>query len=383
MSLVKVEYPLIQPLERKGPGGAGAVGRSVVPGSVQFYATAFHLQFLEPGDHLVITAGQVQVLQWIEGQILLSRIFGEGPGRHLHRFGNRTIGLMVGPWVVAHQWNGRKNNTLDTWPGDRAKYRPAMDPWSNDVPVQPVGFLGFLFDQRRGLRNFGAVVGQMHSAPVELSAMTVVAPLALLVCLTVVSDLSAQMNDKGTFHAALGISLGGHATRYEQTINVLGVPVRSEEEDGAVTVTYPIQLGYGFARWFSLGVSIEPGSYLDSNATRANALMLICLEPRFYLVNKERFAWMASMQFGASNLRIDDQGANEQARYSGAQLSLTSGVGFLFSEHVGLHLHLRYLTTRMPLVEFSANGTSLSLEDFDAELKTQGIGLQASLAFNF
>jgi len=101
----------------------------------------------------------------------------------------------------------------------------------------------------------------------------------------------------------------------------------------------PIQLGYGLAKWFSLGLLFEPGNYLDPNAVRANGVVTLALEPRFYLVNKDRFAWMASLQLGGSTLRIDEQGlTKDQAVYRGRSFGLSTGVGFYFSDHIGLQL---------------------------------------------
>ena len=34
-----------------------------------------------------------------------------------------------------------------------------------------------------------------------------------------------QINDKGVFHASLGVDLGLHATQYKQTLRILGVPI--------------------------------------------------------------------------------------------------------------------------------------------------------------
>ena len=196
--------------------------------------------------------------------------------------------------------------------------------------------------------------------------------------------LLAQFNDRGSFHIALGVASGVHGTEYETRYNFAGIEIASDTTGGAVTVTYPIQLSYGFARVFSLGLIIEPGSYLDSNATRSNSLVVYGIEPRFYIVNKDRFAWMASFQFGGSHLKIEDQGPTVgEATYVGTNFGLGSGVAFLFTDHFGIQLHLRYLSTRMPLTEYAESGTSVALTNYEAELRTKGVALQASLAYKF
>lgn len=209
-------------------------------------------------------------------------------------------------------------------------------------------------------------------------------PLFLVWSVILWHGMAAQFNDRGSFHASLGVASGVHGTEYETRFSFAGIEIVSDTTDGAVTVTYPIQLSYGFARAFSLGLIIEPGSYLDSNATRSNGLLVYGIEPRFYIVNKDRFAWMASFQFGGSHLRIEEQGpVIADATYVGTNFGIGSGVAFLFTDHFGLQLHLRYLSTRMPLTSYTQSGTSVALTNYEAELRTKGVALQASLAYKF
>ncbi|HOP44744.1 MAG TPA: hypothetical protein PLA11_14585 [Flavobacteriales bacterium] len=208
-----------------------------------------------------------------------------------------------------------------------------------------------------------------------------------LLSMLVLSGLAAssQVNDQGTIHLAVGVNAGGHATQYEQTIRILGVPITSKESDGAATVTFPIEFQYGLAKVFSLGVYFEPGSYLDSSATRTNGLVLFGIAPRFYLVNNERFAWTAGLQFGGSTLRIDDSDAlgAYTSTYRGPNFGLSSGVAFQFSDLIGLHLRARFLTTSLALKELERNGNGQSLDNYEADLNTGGFTLGASLAFRF
>lgn len=207
-----------------------------------------------------------------------------------------------------------------------------------------------------------------------------------LLCLSVLAATGmaqAQFNDKGTFHASLGVAFGGHGTEYETTTRLFGFTFTTKETDNAATFTVPIQAQYGLARIFSLGLYLEPGAYVDSSATRRNGLFLLGIEPRFYIVNKDRFAWMASLQLGTTALGIDDSenGVNSEARYGGGHVGLSTGVAFQFSDMVGLQMHLRSLATTMPLRSYEVNGTSIDTEDFDAELRTRGVMFQVSLGF--
>ncbi len=209
--------------------------------------------------------------------------------------------------------------------------------------------------------------------------------LLFLAALVSSTAAHAQYNDKGTFHVAIGLAAGAHGTQYEQTIRILGIPFTDTQTDGAATVTVPIELDYGFAKVFSLGLYVEPGVYLDSNATESNNLLLAGMQPRFYLINGDRFALMASLQFGASRLNIErnEDGAKTDARYGGGHFGLGAGAVFQFSDHVGLQLHLRYVGTSMTLRTYELNGQDVSLDDFDATLVTRGVAIQTSLAFRF
>jgi hypothetical protein len=208
--------------------------------------------------------------------------------------------------------------------------------------------------------------------------------LFLLVTCTAAFGLHAQFNERGAVHLSAGASFGIHATEYEQRIIIGGVEIPETINDGAATITYPIQVGYGFSRLFSLGLLVEPGAYLDSNATRSNSLFIYGVEPRFHVVNKDRFAWMVGGQFGGSSLTIQDQGPNiSEAKYRGSAFGVDTGVAFLFTDHFGLQVHLRYMATRMPLKEFAESGTAIALTNFEAQLNTSGVALQTSLAFRF
>lgn len=199
--------------------------------------------------------------------------------------------------------------------------------------------------------------------------------------ITLGSGAMAQHNAPGTLHIAAGVALGAHATTYEQTVQVLGVNVTTRKNDGAATVTVPIEVHYGISRAFSLGLSIEPGTYLDSSATRRNGLFLLALQPRLHIVNKDRFAWTAALHLGLNNLRITDgSGATaSDARYGGGHFGLGTAVIIGFSDRLGLGLRLRSLHTTMPLRSYELNGTVLSSDLFKAVLRTNGVLFQASL----
>lgn len=211
-------------------------------------------------------------------------------------------------------------------------------------------------------------------------------PLLAAIAIAVLPTLTqAQINAPGRVHMAVGLAAGFHGTEYTETGTVLGFPVQRKTLDAAATVTVPIEVGVGVANFLSLGVYVEPGSYIDSAATESNGLAMVGVQPRFYLVNKDRFAWMASLRLGGSALELDRQEpfVRSEARYSGGHFGLGTGVAVHFSDLIGLQLHLNYLANRMTLRDYRINGTEIPLDLYDAELLTRGVALQASLAFRF
>jgi hypothetical protein len=214
---------------------------------------------------------------------------------------------------------------------------------------------------------------------------------ALFLLLLLPQLLVGQVNRKGTWHLAIGASLGAHNTQYISTstvsVPILGgtYQVRTEENDGAATVLFPIDVQYGLARPVSVGLFVEPGAYLDSNNTRTNSLVLFGFQPRAYIINHDRFCWSASLQIGSGSLRINDTegGVDNEARYAGPLFGLGSGVGFYFGEHIGLRTDLRYLGSALRIKDYSENGQAVDLSAFEAELNTTGFTLQVALALRF
>lgn len=207
---------------------------------------------------------------------------------------------------------------------------------------------------------------------------------ALLLALT--SAAHGQFNTKGRFHGALGVSAGGHSTELDQRFKILGVSVANTETGSAGTTSVPLELGVGLGKPFSLGMGIELGRYVpDTNETnQTNAWALVALQPRFFIINKDRFAWSAMLQFGGVALRIKDDTRNAAVdeRYSGTAFGIGSGLHFGLSERVGIDLQLRYLATRMELRAREFNGRS-TMDFYNATLSTRGVIGQVALSFRF
>ncbi len=215
--------------------------------------------------------------------------------------------------------------------------------------------------------------------------------LLLLTAVLAAAATNAQFNDAGRFHASIGGAIGFHATKYYQkyTFNFFGNPVNVDTTttDAAVTFTLPIELDYGVAKFMSLGLYIEPGSYVDSSATESNSVALMGIQPKFYLLNKDRIAILTSLQLGAAALHFvrDENGTvnDSDSRYLGFQWGLGAGMAVGFGDHVGLRFMTRYVNTSMPLRAAEVNGSSVDLDKYEAKLSTGGVLIQLSLCFRF
>lgn len=197
---------------------------------------------------------------------------------------------------------------------------------------------------------------------------------------------SAQVNAKGTLQFGLGVSLGAHATHFTNEASYSGVSINTSDRDGAFTVTVPIEAQYGLADRFSLGLYLEPGSYLDSAGTHPNKLFLWGLSPRYYAVNKDRFALYFHADLGLSQLRIGDvrKGVNLYTdHYSGGHLRLGTAVQFYFGSVVGLNLGLKYAANNLKWRDRSPGDPLLDAVNYSARLKTSGVQFQLGLQAKF
>jgi len=196
------------------------------------------------------------------------------------------------------------------------------------------------------------------------------------------ASASAQVNAKGVLQFGLGASLGVHATHFTNEVSYAGSSKQEDHRDGAVTVTVPIEAQYGLADRFSIGLCFEPGSYLDSAGTHPNKLFLISLSPRYYMVNKDRFALYFNADLGLSYLRIGDvvNGTNRyNDRYGGEHFRIGATSQFFFGSVFGMNVGLKYAANNLRWRDRDPQDPILGLVDYSAKLKTSGVQLQLGL----
>lgn len=206
--------------------------------------------------------------------------------------------------------------------------------------------------------------------------------LLTLTALVLLSGTFAQVNRKGAFQMGVGMSLGAHATHFENSYSVFGITFKNENDDGAVTFTVPIEVHYGLSERFSLGICMEPGRYLDSAGTHPNSLFLLSITPRYYLINRDRFALLLNADIGGSFLKIADveSGPNRfDDTYSGGHFRLGGQVQWYFTDKFGINGGLKYAANNFKWHHRDPSDPVLAAANYEATLRTSGIQFQIGL----
>jgi hypothetical protein len=182
---------------------------------------------------------------------------------------------------------------------------------------------------------------------------------------------------------SFGLNTGVHATHFENSFKIGSYRLEDSDDDGAVTLSFPLEARYGISQAIALGIYLEPGIYLDSNATQSNGYFLAGVSGRYYLVNKDHFAWDAGLDLGMSVLRIKEDNANFTDTYSGGSFRLCSNVYFYFGRTFGVSLGLKYAAHNMKWRDRDPKDNVLDAVDYEATLRTSGVHLQISTQVRF
>jgi hypothetical protein len=135
----------------------------------------------------------------------------------------------------------------------------------------------------------------------------------------------------------------------------------------------------------SLGLYLQPGSYLDSSATRSNSFFIGGLAPRFYAINNDRFNLWVGLEAGLATLVIKDSQTNAQGdeddvqyTFSGGHFRLATGINKYFGKTFGLQAALKYASYKLPLRDLEPD-----VNFFDSRLKVSGVELYIGAVFKF
>lgn len=204
--------------------------------------------------------------------------------------------------------------------------------------------------------------------------------LVLSTALSIASSSPGQVNGKGTFQLGLGASLGVFRTEFENSVvyPIVG-RVSNSSEDGAATVSYPLDLQAGLSDRFSLGLCVEPGQYIDSAGTHPNGFFILSIEPRFYVLNKEHFAIHLNADLGISALRIrtgEGTSAEFDDSHAGGHFRFGAQAQYYFGKTFGLNFGFKFASHSMKWRDRDPENSLLDQFDYKAELKTSGVQFQ-------
>lgn len=221
----------------------------------------------------------------------------------------------------------------------------------------------------------------------ELSTISLDRPrIALAAALLWVSAASAQVNSKGTFQVSLGPAFGGHATAFEWSYRIGALALQDRSTDGAVTVSWPLELQGGLSNRFSLGVILEPGQYIDSAGTHPNGFFTASLSPRYYLVNKDRFGLFLNADLGFGVLRIGEVRSGTRQYddvYAGGHFRFGAQAQYYFGRTFGIHLGVKYAAHNLRWRDRDPEDPVLANGDYEATLRTSGVLMQLGVQFKF
>lgn len=211
--------------------------------------------------------------------------------------------------------------------------------------------------------------------------------ILLLAALGEASVSQAQVNAKGVFQLGLGTSLGVHATdfTYSATYPILGRLSKSSA-DNAATVSFPIDAQVGLSDRFSLGLCLEPGRYIDSAGTHPNTFLILSVEPRFYVLNKEHFAVHVNADLGLSALRISDVQSGTKKyddSYAGGHFRFGAQAQYYFGKTFGLNFGVKFAAHNLKWRDRDPEDTVLNSLDYAATLKTSGVQFQLGAQVKF
>ncbi len=199
------------------------------------------------------------------------------------------------------------------------------------------------------------------------------------------SIANSQSHERGTLSFQLGFDAGAHGVRYESKLD--GTVIEDDTSGAATTMMY-FSTHYNFAKWFSAGINLCRGSYIEDpeNAEAdGNSLGTFAFDFRFYPSNKERFNWYAGIELGASRLEINRIyyfliPFQMSYSYASPHSEIYTGINWYFGKVVGLNTRLGYSRHNFLMTEYEINGESQNIDDYDNTLFTRGVNFRIGLS---
>lgn len=195
--------------------------------------------------------------------------------------------------------------------------------------------------------------------------------------------------DKGSISFNLGYDAGAHLTLYDSEVD--GNSVQETDTSGAVTSLVRFNAQYNVVHWFSVGLDVRGGSYLEDPENMeadGNTVNLFALSARFYPVNKPKFNWFIGTSIGRSNLEINRKTTiivplTFQYKFSSGHFGLETGFNWYFVKSFGVHFNLGYMGQQYVMNEYRFNNEVQDLGDMKNTLQTSGVNVGLGVSFYF
>lgn len=194
-----------------------------------------------------------------------------------------------------------------------------------------------------------------------------------------------QSHQSGTFSMQLDYSLGAHLSVYESKYNGNTMDIDSS---GVATSMVFLNGQFSVLDFLSVGAYFGLGSYIEdpeNDAARGNKIRSFGVDFRAYAVNNDQFNWYFGTKLGYSALEINRSAFNgflkTQANFGSVQFAGFTGFNYYFGDFLGFNFELAYMKHNFLMNEYSVNGTSQNLSNFENRLDVKGIVFNLGLSF--
>ena len=197
-----------------------------------------------------------------------------------------------------------------------------------------------------------------------------------LFCTLFVGAVQAQRDKEFQIRGGFGWSI------YKTDFRLKSGAYESSDEDGALSIQFPLELRYELSERFNLGLDMKFGSYLyepDSAEGKSNRFFVFGIAGEYTIVNKENFRWYAGFGINTASLVLQQTSEDavvekkEEWTYNGGGIRLNSGVLIYLGDVVGLNFNLGFDTHNFTLEEYEQIGAKQDLSKIDAKLKLSGL----------
>lgn len=196
-----------------------------------------------------------------------------------------------------------------------------------------------------------------------------------IICILFVGSAEAQRDKEFQIRGGFGWSI------YKTDFQWKSGSSEYEDEDGALSIQFPLELRYEVSERWNLGLDMKFGSYVyepDSAEGKSNRFFVFGIAGEYTIVNKEDFRWYTGFGIHTASLVLEETSEDaiierKEWTYRGGGIRLNTGVLIYLGEVGGLNFNLGFDTHNFTLEEYEQNGAKQDLSKIDANLKLSGL----------